>query len=134
MMQQTPVSRSHSESESAERKQINEGHFMNITHVKRWAQFALLIASLAAIGAQAQLTTASLSGSVVDPSGAVIPHAKITLTQTDTNFIRIATSKDDGSFHEEFLPVGPYRVSVVAQASRRLSGAASSSPSCRMRR
>jgi outer membrane receptor protein involved in Fe transport len=120
MMQQTPVSRSHSESESAERKQINEGHFMNITHVKRWAQFALLIASLAAIGAQAQLTTASLSGSVVDPSGAVIPHAKITLTQTDTNFIRIATSKDDGSFHEEFLPVGPYRVSVVAPGFKTL--------------
>ena len=52
---------------------------MNVTHFKRWALLALL-------------STASLTGSITAPTGAVVPHAKITLTQTDTNFTRIATS------------------------------------------
>ncbi|MGA9673434.1 MAG: TonB-dependent receptor [Terracidiphilus sp.] len=93
---------------------------MKVASIKRLALFAWLIAAFVTIGAQAQLTTASLSGNVIDPSGAVIPHAKITLTQTDTNFVRIATSKDDGSYHEEFLPVGPYRVSVAAPGFKTL--------------
>ena len=49
-----------------------------------------------------------------------MPHATITLTQTDTNFIRVSTSKEDGSYHEEFLPVGPYKVSVVAAGFKTL--------------
>lgn len=74
---------------------------MKGTQFKRWALFALLIAVFAAIGAQAQLSTASLSGTITDPSGAVVANAKITMTQTDTNFVRVATSKGDGSYHEE---------------------------------
>lgn len=93
---------------------------MHITHFKHWALLALLVAAFASIGAQAQLSTASLSGSITDATGAVVPHARITLTQTDTNFTRNSTSRDDGSFHEEFLPVGPYKVSVVAAGFKTL--------------
>jgi outer membrane receptor protein involved in Fe transport len=84
------------------------------TRIKSWALLLMLIAVFAAAGAKAQLSTASLSGIVADPTGAVVPNAKITLTETDTNFVRVTTSKADGSFHEEFLPVGPYKVSVSA--------------------
>lgn len=87
---------------------------MNIKHILRWSVFALLIAVFAAVGAQAQLSTASLSGTITDSSGAAIPSAKVTLTQTDTNFARVTTSKGDGTYHEEFLPIGPYKVSVSA--------------------
>lgn len=87
---------------------------MNITHFLRRALFVLMIAAFAAVGASAQLSTASLSGSVTDPTGAVVPHAKITLTQTETNFTRVDTSRDDGTYHEEFLPLGPYKVTVAA--------------------
>ena len=93
---------------------------MNATHFLRRTLFALLLVALAAIGMQAQLVTASLSGSITDPAGAFVPDAKITLTQTDTNFTRTAASKDDGSFHEEFLPVGPYKVSVAATGFKTL--------------
>ena len=93
---------------------------MNATHFLRSTLFALLVVALAAIGAQAQLSTASLSGSITDPTGAVVPNAKITLIQTDTNFTRIATSKDDGTFHEEFLPLGPYKISVAAAGFKTL--------------
>ena len=93
---------------------------MNVTHILRRTLFALLAVAFAAVAAQAQLSTASLSGSVTDQTGAVVPHATITLTQTDTNFIRVSASKDDGSFHEEFLPVGPYKVSVAAAGFKTL--------------
>ncbi|MGD0938227.1 MAG: TonB-dependent receptor [Terracidiphilus sp.] len=87
----------------------------------RLVLFALLIAVFASIGASAQLSTATLSGTVTDPNGAVVPNARITLTQTDTNFVRVATSKADGTYREEFLPVGPYAVSVVAHGFKTLN-------------
>jgi outer membrane receptor protein involved in Fe transport len=91
-----------------------ESRMMNTKNLLFVILLPLLFAALTPIGARAQLNTATLSGTVVDPTGAVIPNATITLTQTNTNFVRTSTSKGDGSFHEEFLPVGPYRVSVKA--------------------
>src|SRR5882757_6300862 len=86
----------------------------------------ILVVVLSAIfcgSGSAQLSTASLSGTIADATGAVIPHATITLTQTDTNVVRTATTKDDGSYHEEFLPVGPYRISVAASGFKTLQRA-----------
>jgi outer membrane receptor protein involved in Fe transport len=114
------ISKGQTERLSAVPKTIKESHFMNVTHILRRTLFALLAVAFAAVAAQAQLSTASLSGSVTDQTGAVVPHATITLTQTDTNFIRVSASKDDGSFHEEFLPVGPYKVSVAAAGFKTL--------------
>lgn len=70
--------------------------------------------------AHAQLSTASLSGTVTDPTGAVVPNATIVLTQTSTNFTRTGVTKADGSFHEEFLPVGTYSVRVSAPGFKKL--------------
>jgi hypothetical protein len=122
-MAMTPHTRfntGHSEQQSAAPNKIKESHIMNATHFLRSTLFALLMVALAAIGAQAQLSTASLSGSITDPTGAVVPNAKITLIQTDTNFTRVSTSKDDGTFHEEFLPLGPYKISVAAAGFKTL--------------
>ncbi len=95
-------------------RQFKENYSMNVLHSLRRAMFALLVVAFLAVGASAQLSTASLTGSVTDPTGAVIPNAKIVLTQTDTNFVRVSASKADGSYREEFLPVGPYKISVSA--------------------
>ena len=81
-----------------------------------FAILAILVGPLA----HAQLSTATLSGIVMDSSGAVIPGATITLRQTDTNFVRVAKSKEDGSYREEFLPVGPYKVTVNATGFKSL--------------
>jgi hypothetical protein len=97
-----------------------ESQFMNRLHLVQRGLFALLATILMVAGASAQLSTASLSGTVTDSTGAVIPNAKITLTQTDTNFVRVSTSKEDGTFHEEFLPVGPYKASVMAPGFKTL--------------
>lgn len=81
---------------------------------------ALLIAVLFSGNALAQLSTATLSGTVTDSTGAVIPHAAITLVQTETNFKRVGATKDDGTFREGFLPVGPYHISVSAPGFKTL--------------
>jgi outer membrane receptor protein involved in Fe transport len=86
-----------------------------------WKLFLAVLLSATFCGsAVAQLSTASLSGSITDATGAVVPHATITLTQTETNFTRTSTTKDDGTYHEEFLPIGPYKVTVSAPGFRTL--------------
>ena len=68
----------------------------------------------------AQLSTATMFGTITDDTGAVLSGATITLVQTDTNFTRVAVTKDDGSYREEFLPVGPYKVTVAAKGFKTL--------------
>ncbi len=116
----SPFEISHSGPESAEQMRNKEKPIMNAAGFLRKALFVLLIAAFVAVGAQAQLSTATLSGTITDQNNAVVPQAAITLTQTDTNFIRNSKTKEDGSYHEEFLPVGPYKVSVSAPGFKTL--------------
>ncbi|HMH15604.1 MAG TPA: TonB-dependent receptor [Edaphobacter sp.] len=81
----------------------------------------VLASAILTASAFAQLSTATMFGTITDSTGAVIPHATITLTQIDTNFARVSTTKDDGSFHEEFLPIGPYKVTVAAAGFKTLN-------------
>ena len=71
--------------------------------------------------AHAQMSTASLFGTVTDPSGAAIPKASIVITQTDTGFTRTIDSKDNGEYRADFLPVGPYKLTVSAAGFEKLN-------------
>jgi outer membrane receptor protein involved in Fe transport len=73
-----------------------------------------------AVRATAQLSTATMFGTVTDSTGAVIPNATIRMVQTETNFTRTSTSKGDGSYREEFLPIGPYKITVSAAGFKKL--------------
>ena len=54
--------------------------------------------------------SASLRGTVTDPSGAVIPGATVTLINKDTNQTRSSTSDSKGLYTVEALGPGTYRV------------------------
>jgi len=56
--------------------------------------------------------TATISGTVRDSSGAVVPGAKITATNEGTNLARTALADDAGQYIIPLLPVGSYRVRV----------------------
>jgi Carboxypeptidase regulatory-like domain len=60
----------------------------------------------------AQGVRAAIQGTVRDSSGAVIPGAMITVTSTETNLQRTATSNDAGFFAVPDLPPGKYRMEV----------------------
>src|SRR5256714_7153185 len=75
--------------------------------------FALTLGAGAAM-AQADSTTANLSGFVRDPAGAVVPGATVTARNAEKNVVRTATSNDEGLYQLVRLPPGTYEVSVEA--------------------
>ena len=58
---------------------------------------------------------ASLSGTVTDSSGAVVPGAKVTITNTATQAQKTATSSAQGFYAINELPPGHYSVVVTAK-------------------
>src|SRR2546423_13731483 len=54
--------------------------------------------------------TAQISGTVRDPSGAVLPGVEITATQTETGIARTTVTNETGSYALPNLPTGPYRI------------------------
>ena len=73
---------------------------------------------LTAAAASAQLATAELNGRVTDSSGAVLPGATVTATQTGTGLERTVVTDETGSYLLSNLPVGPYRLEVSLQGFR----------------
>src|SRR3954466_915434 len=62
--------------------------------------------------AVAQQPTATLTGLITDPNGAVVPGAIVTVTNKATNLTRSATTTEDGVFTLSGLPVGLYAATV----------------------
>jgi len=60
----------------------------------------------------AQTTYGSITGSVVDPSGAIVPDAKVTLTNMGTKETRTQQSLADGLYQFVNLIPGTYRLDV----------------------
>ena len=63
--------------------------------------------------AQSQATTGVIEGTVSDSSGAVLPGATVTLTNTGTNFTRDLVTDADGRFRGLLLPLGTYKLAVA---------------------
>src|SRR5438128_6059968 len=59
---------------------------------------------------QAQGATAAISGTVLDPSGAAIAGASITVRNVGTAFTRTVLSDDQGRYVAPELPIGEYEV------------------------
>ena len=59
--------------------------------------------------------TGSLSGTVQDRSGAVVPGAAVTATSQGTNFSRGTTTDDTGHYLLPLLPISTYTIRVKAQ-------------------
>jgi len=60
----------------------------------------------------AQLDTASIVGTVFDPSGAVIPNAKVVVQNMGTSATVELTSNESGYFIAPVLRVGKYKVTA----------------------
>lgn len=68
-------------------------------------------------GAHAQLTstgTATLTGTVIDPSGAVVPKAKVTLTSSEIGVTRVFTTTAQGFYSFSQLPPSIYQLQIQA--------------------
>src|ERR1700730_17325297 len=62
---------------------------------------------------QAQIANdGAVLGAVTDQSGAVVPGAKVTVTNLDTGLIKEDATDSAGNFAILALPIGPYSVTV----------------------
>jgi hypothetical protein len=80
----------------------------------------LLCACLAVADlASAQTITASITGTASDPTGAVVPNATVTATNTETNIRSTTTTNAEGIYTFPFLRVGPYTVTVESKGFKK---------------
>src|SRR5437016_1868135 len=77
----------------------------------------LFFSCLSALWAQAP--TGQITGTVTDPSGAVIAGATVTLTNPATEMRRETTTNIDGLFNLPALPPGIYNLQVDAKGFRK---------------
>ena len=75
----------------------------------------LLAVFLAASTLEAQIDRATISGTVTDPSGAVVGGATVTVTNVGTNESTTLTTGSDGSYTARQLRIGTYSVDGTAK-------------------
>jgi len=80
----------------------------------RWHLRCALALFAGAVVAWGQVNTATIYGSVADPSGAAVPHAQATLKNVSTGLSQTAVSNEAGEFTFTFIPVGTYDLTVTA--------------------
>jgi hypothetical protein len=68
---------------------------------------------------QAQSIVGRISGTVTDPTGAVIPNASVSITAESTKMVRAVKTDDNGFYVATALPVGAYTVSVEFQGFKK---------------
>lgn len=74
----------------------------------------LCILLLSCIPGSAQTVTGSIRGTITDPSGAIVPNAKVTATNVATGVATVATTNQAGEYSIRFLQIGQYKMTVEA--------------------
>src|ERR1700692_2646856 len=74
-----------------------------------------------AVLASAQIETASLSGRVTDPTGAIIVGAQVEISNTETGIVNKVETSADGIYAAPSLKPGTYVMTVKKQGFRAVS-------------
>jgi hypothetical protein len=74
---------------------------------------------LSLLPVSAQVTTATIYGTVVDPSSARIPGASVNLTQTETGAVTTKITTETGDFQFDFVRPGTYTLSIELPGFKR---------------
>src|SRR3989454_8111232 len=80
---------------------------------------AILLLPAAGNNAFAQVSSGSLSGTVLDPQGASVPGAVVKLVSKETNRESTATSDNTGLFRLSLLSPGVYRMEITKSGFRK---------------
>jgi hypothetical protein len=81
-----------------------------------WLFSLFLIATMLLPGAYAfQSNSGTVSGTITDPTGAVVPGASVQITNHVSGYTRKATTDASGQFRFYNVPFNPYRVSATAE-------------------
>src|SRR5437868_1231478 len=96
---------------------------MLASYVKsRSAAFLLTIVALSVVAHAQSSSSTSITGTVVDPSGAVVTNATVEVRNPATGFARNAATDAAGRFVVPNVPFNPYHVTVTGQGFAPYSG------------
>jgi hypothetical protein len=70
--------------------------------------------------AYCQISTGTITGTVIDPAGAAIPAVQVTVVQPETNLASKGTTNAEGIYRVQSLLPGTYRVTFEAAGFKRL--------------
>lgn len=76
----------------------------------------LLFSTVAAAQSVSTFDTGTITGTITDPSGAVIPHASVTVSNTETGNVTKTETNGDGVFSAPGLQFGNYVVTATASS------------------
>ncbi len=79
------------------------------TIILGWLAFVLCAEPSAA-----QFDRGTITGTVTDPSGAVIPKAEVIATNTDTGVMSQTVTNEVGLYRLSNIPIGPYEIKITA--------------------
>ena len=80
----------------------------------RCATFILLLCVAVSFGAHAQSTSGSITGTVADPSGAVVAGASVQINNPVSGLDRSTKTDSKGNFSVPNIPFNPYHMTVSA--------------------
>jgi len=86
--------------------------------IRHWIVLSVQSVLLLGSSLYGQQLNGTIVGSVVDPSGSLIPNAQITVTNKDTNAARETRSDGAGNYILSFLPAGAYKITASASGFR----------------
>ncbi len=74
---------------------------------------SLLTVVVLTVGAYAQTSRGTVSGTITDPTGALVAGATIALTHTETGVRRVATTNEAGIYRFDAVDLGDYEIKVT---------------------
>ena len=90
---------------------------MNKKYRNFWALFSLMVLVLGLVAVSqvsAQLISGNLVGTVLDKTGAVVPHASVEAVNTQTGARYSTKANDAGEYRFNNMAVGTYNISASA--------------------
>ncbi|MES2393873.1 MAG: TonB-dependent receptor [Acidobacteriota bacterium] len=82
------------------------------------AAFVALLLTLCAVG-RGQTITGNIIGRVTDPSGAVVPNAKVSARNVETGVVVSTVTNSVGAYSVRFLQIGNYTVAFEADGFKK---------------
>src|SRR5437763_11124628 len=64
------------------------------------------------VAGKAQVATGTISITVADATGAIVPGASVKVTNNGTGLLRAGIANERGEFSVQYLPVGQYSITV----------------------
>ena len=89
---------------------------MHLSYKSWLAAMAVVVGlSVGAANAQSGGSSGSINGTILDPSGAVVPNTAVEIHNPVSGYDRKTTTDSEGNFNFPNVPFNPYHMTVTAE-------------------